>query len=169
VRDGPASAASCVKPSKPFLLYAKLNVNIIPLQSLLDTGASATCISVKVLQSMNNVRYIDTTPCSLVLADGVVPLEIKGSVEFHMLLGQELITIHALVAEKLCMDPILGMDFMIAFQATINIKSQTLSLLIVGRRTIIPVDDQIRRPLVPLHSCYHTIVPTNTTVCLLVS
>jgi hypothetical protein len=169
VQDGPASAASFIKSSKPFLLYAKFNINNIPLESLLDIGASATYISAKVLQNMNNIRYIDTTPCSLVLADGVVPLEIKRSVELHMQLGQELITIHALVAEKLCMNLILVMDFMIAFQATINTQSQTLSLLIVGRRTIIPVDDQIHRPLVPLHSCYHTIVPTNTTVCLLVS
>jgi hypothetical protein len=169
VQDGPASAASCVKPSKPFLLYAKFNVNNIPLQSSLDTGASATCISAKVLQNMNNVRYIDTTPCFLVLADGVVPLEVKGSVKLHMRVCQELITIHALVAEKLCMDLILGMDFMIVFQVTINVESQTLSLLIVGRQTIIPVDDQIRRPLIPLHSCYHTIVPINTTVSLLVS
>jgi hypothetical protein len=72
---------------------------------------------------MNHVRCIDTAPCFLVLADGVVPLEIKGSVELQMQLGQELITIHALVVKKVCMDLILSMDFMIAFQAPFNIQS----------------------------------------------
>ncbi|CAF3979391.1 unnamed protein product, partial [Adineta steineri] len=66
--------------------------------------------------------------------------------------------------EKLCIDLILGMDFMVAFHATIDVKSQHFSVEIAGRRTVLQVDDQLRRPLVPLHSRYTTLIPPHSTV-----
>lgn len=166
---GPVSNALPLNPSKPFLLYATLTVNDASLRTLLDTGASATCISVNALHRTSNFHYIDTTPRSFVLADGVIPLQVKGLVELSMLFGKELITFHALVAEKLCIDLILGMDFMIAFQATIDVCSQSFSLLVSGRQRSIHVDDHVRRPLVPLHSRYATIIPPRSTAQVLVS
>ena len=78
VRDGPVSNTSSSQPSKPFLLYAKLIVNNIPLQTLMDTDASTTCISFNILQRMANFRYIDKTAASFILADGVIPLQSNG-------------------------------------------------------------------------------------------
>ena len=166
---GAASTISFLKPSKPFLLYATLNINHIRLHSLIDTGASATCISLTALRRIPNVRYVDTTSRSFLLADGVVPLAIRGLVELYMEVGNELIPFYALVTEKLCIDLIIGMDFMIGFNANIDVKSQHFSIEIAGRRTTIEVDDRLRRPLVPLHSCSETTLPPHSTVEICVS
>ncbi|CAF5148705.1 unnamed protein product, partial [Rotaria magnacalcarata] len=169
VTDGPVSTTSPSYPSKPFLLYAKLIVNNVPLQTLIDTGASATCISFNTLQRMSNFRYIDTNVSSFVLADGVIPLQSNGSVELSMQFGNELIKFHAFVIKKLCVDLIIGMDFLIIFNANIDVKSQYLSLETFGRRTSIRLDDQSRRPLLPLHARLATIVPPHSTMAILAS
>jgi transposase InsO family protein len=167
--DGAVSHTSFLDPSKPFLLYATLTVNHTPLQTLIDTGASATCISLQALQRTSHFRYVNHTSSSFVLADGAVPLHIRGSVELCMRFGNRFITFYALVTEKLCVDLILGMDFLVAFHAVIDVKSQRFSVDVDGHRTTIRVDDQLRRPLVPIYSCAATIVPPNSSVNVLVS
>ena len=169
MRDGPVSNTSSSQPSKPFLLNAKLIVNNIPLQTLMDTGASATCISFNILQRMANFRYIDKTAASFVLADGVIPLQSNGSVELSMQFGNEPIKFRAFVIKQLCVELIIGMDFLITFNTIIDVKSQYLSLEHFGRRTSICLDDQFRRPLIPLHARRATLVPPHSTVAVLVS
>ena len=154
------------KPSKPFLLYTTLTINNTSLNTLIDTGACATCISFKALQRTSNFRYVDTTSRSFVLADGVMPLHIKGLVELSMEFGHELITFHALVVETLCVDLILGMDFMIIYNANIDVKLQHFTLEVDGRRTTVHVDDHLRRPLVPLHSHHATWIPPWSTIAI---
>ena len=168
VRDGSVSKTSSSQPSKSFLLYAKLIVNNIPLQTLMDTGA-ATYISFNILQRMANFRYIDKTAASFVLADGVIPLQSNGSVELSMQFGNEFIKFRAFVIKQLCVDLIIGMDFLITFNVIIDVKSQYLSLEHFGRRTSICLDDQFRRPLIPLHARHATLVPPHSTVTVLVS
>ena len=126
-------------------------INNTSLNILIDTGASATCISYKALQRMSNFRYVDATSRSFILADGVLPFQVIGSVQLLMELGPELIPFYALVAETLCIDLILGMDFMIMYNAIIDVKLQHFTLEVDGRSTTIHVDDNLRRPLVPLH------------------
>ena len=118
---------------------------------------------------MSAFRYVDKISRSFVLADGVIPLKVTGTVELSMQFGTELIIFYALVADKFCIDLILGMDFMLTFSANIDMKSQYFSLEIAGRRTVIRVDDQLRRPLVPLHSRHASILPPGSTVKISVS
>ena len=169
VSDGPVSKPVISNPSKPYLLYATLPINGIPLSTLIDTGASITCISISALQQLSHAYYIDQTPCSISLADGVPSLRISGVVELFMQLGNEMITFHAFVTEKLCIDLILGMDFMILVNANIDIQSQQFSVTVAGRRTTITVDDSYRRPLVPLYSCSAVDVFPHSTVRVPVS
>ncbi|CAF4630864.1 unnamed protein product [Rotaria socialis] len=118
---------------------------------------------------MSNFRYIDTTAASFVLADGVIPLQSNGSVELSMQFGNELIHFRTFVINKLCVDLIIGMDFLIICNANIDVKSQHLSLEISGRRTSTRLDDHFRRPLIPLHASQSTFVPPHSTVAILVS
>jgi transposase InsO family protein len=157
--DGAVSNPSSLKPSKPFLLYATLPVNNSPLHTLIDTGASATCISRKALERMSNFRYVDKVSRSFILADGVIPLQIHGKVELSMRFGQAVLHFYALVTETLCVDLILGMEFMLTYRATIDVHSQQFSVEVQGHRITLRVDDQLRRPLVPLHSCHATWIP----------
>ena len=86
-----------------------------------------------------------------------------------MQFGNELIKIQAFVIKQLCVDLIIGTDFLITFNAIIDVKSQYLSLEHFGRRTSICLDDQFRRPLIPLHARHASLVPPHSTVAVLVS
>ena len=90
--DSAVSDIFSFNPSKPFLLYATFSINSISLHTLIDTGASATCISNKALQLMSTVHYVDKTPRSFVLADGVMSLQVTGLVELSMKFDNEYIT-----------------------------------------------------------------------------
>ena len=111
-----------LNPSKSSLLYTSLLVNDIPLKILIDTGASATCISAKALSRLPHVCFIDQTPRSFLLADGLILLRVRGKVELSMQIANELISFSALVTEKLCVDLILGVDFLSFVAAEIDME-----------------------------------------------
>jgi hypothetical protein len=167
--DGPVSDNSPTKPSKPTLLYATLHINNTPLQTLIDTGASATCISEKALHRMHYFHYVDQTPSSFLLADGVVLLKVRGLVSLSMMFASDIIHFYAFVTDTLCIDLILGMDFMITYQANIDVKFQRFSIEHFGKRSTIAVDDCFRRPLVPLHSSETVVVPPRSILMVHVS
>ncbi|CAF1664129.1 unnamed protein product [Adineta ricciae] len=168
VSDGTASHVSAFHPSKPFLLYATLFVNNTLLHTLIDTGASATCVNLQVLQQLSNVRYADRQSRSFLLADGVLPLSSTGLVELSININNTCIPFYALTAEKLCVDLILGMDFMIVFHAIIDIHSQQLSINVDNQRLIIPIDDPIRRPLVPIRAARFTCILPQSSVNVMI-
>ena len=58
---------------------------------------------------------------------------------------------------------------MISYHANIDVKRQLFSLEIANRRSNIHLDDQCRRPLVPLHSCYASTIPPRSAAMILVS
>ena len=169
VSDGTVSTVSYFNPSKPFLLYATLSINHVSFLTLIDTGASATCISSHALEQLSNVSYVDRSTRSFILADGVIPLHSTGLVELSMMVNSECIRFQALVTEKLCIDLIIGMDFMIAFRANIDVFSQRLSLQVTDRQVAIPLDDQLRRPLVPIHATHSNLIPPHSTANVQVS
>ena len=169
VSDGTDSTTPLVKPSKPFLLYATLSINETPFRTLLDTGASATCISSDALARISNSRYLDTTARAFTLADGILPLQITGSVELSLNIGSQHIPFCTFVTEKLCVDLIPGMDIFLAFHALIDVQLQQFSLEFARHRYVIQVDDQIRRPLIPLYSCHSFSIPLRSTIPILVS
>ena len=167
--DGAVSSSSRFNPSRPTLLYATLVVNHLPIQTLIDTGASATCVSSAVLRRASHFRFIDHTPRWFVLADGTVPLRIDGLVELTLYLDHVVLHFYAFVTASLCVDLVLGMDFLLAFQACIDVSSQLLSIVVDCRRCLIPLDDHLRRPLLPVRSCSATLIPPFSTVFVAVS
>ena len=86
-----------------------------------------------------------------------------------MQFGNELIIFQAFVIKQLSVDLIISMDFLITFNAIIDVKSHYLSLEHFGRRTSICLDDKFRRPLIPLHARHVTLVLLHSTVAILVS
>ena len=164
--DGAVPGRPHINPSKPFLLHAQLTNNHTRLRILIDAGASATRICLSVLRLLSGVRYLDTLPRSFILADGAVPLNISGSVELTMQVDSQNVPFHAFVTEKLCVDLILGMDFMLAFHAVIEVSSQRFSLEFAGRRHMILLDDHCRRLLVALLAQTAVTVPARSTLAV---
>ena len=97
-----------------------------------------------------------------------MPLQVKGSLEIFMKFGHALSTFYALAVETV-VDIILGMGFMIIYNANINVKLQHYTLEVNGLCTTIHVDDHLRRPFQPLYSHYPTWIPPHSTVSVLVT
>jgi len=166
---GSVSKQPPLNPSKTALLYASLLINDVPLQLLIDTGASATCISKKALSRLPHVRFIDQTPHSFLLADGFISLRVLGNVELSMQIANELISFSALVTEKLCVDLILGIDFLSSVAAKIDVELRQFSIKKNGRQITLNVDETLRPPFVPIQSISNVLLPPKSSVDIFVS
>jgi len=166
---GSVSQQPKLNPSKSSLLYTSLLINNVPLQLLIDTGASATCVSEQALSRLSHVRFLDRTPRSFLLADGFLPLRVHGQVELSMHIANELIPFSALVTEKLCVDLILGIDFLSFVAATINVELRQFSIKTNGQRFTINVDETLHSPFVPIRSISNVLLPPKSSVDIFVS
>ena len=158
-----------INPPKSTLLHTSLLINNVPLQILIDTGAFATCISDKALSRLAHVRFIDRTPRSFLLANGLVTLHVSGNVELSIQIENELIAFSALVTEKLCVDLILGIDFLSFFAATIDVERRQVSIKKNGRQLTLNIDRTLRPPFVPISSVSTVLLPPTSTMDILVS
>lgn len=118
---------------------------------------------------MPYVRYIDQTPRSFLLADGFVPLRVHGNVALSMHFINRNISFSALVTEKLCVDLILGIDFLSSFSAHIHVELRQFSIKTNGHRLTLNVDDTFHSPLLPIRSISSVIIPPNSTTDITVS
>ncbi len=126
--DGAASGRIYTKPSHSLLLLTTL-VNNHKLQALLDTGATTTFINKHIInQYPSDFIYLNTLPHSFVLADGIAPFHVHGTVNLHIQFATLTTTIDALVADNLCTDLILGMDYIAQYNLKFDIRNQTVSI-----------------------------------------
>ncbi len=167
--SGSVSKQSSLNPSQSSLLYASLLINTIPLQILIDTGASATCITKQALPRLPHVHVLDRRPCSFFLADGFFSLRVLGNVELSMQIATELISFSTLVTENLCADLVLGIDFLYLFAAKIDVDLCQFSIKQNGRRITLNVDQTLRSPFVPIRSVSTVLLPPKSTVDIFVS
>ncbi|CAF1526076.1 unnamed protein product [Adineta steineri] len=86
-----------------------------------------------------------------------------------MQLGAEIISFSALVTEHLCVDLILGIDFLTFFVAKIDVDLRQLSLKHNGRWITLNVDDTLRSSFVPIRSVSNVILPSKSTIDIVVS
>ena len=99
------------------------------MQILLDTGATTTFINKKIItENFHDFTYIHTLPYSFVLADGIAPFNVHGVVELKIQFADQLTTINAHVADNLCTDLILGMDYIIQYNLKFDIRKKFVSI-----------------------------------------
>ena len=85
----------------------------------MDIERTSSSIPEQQQPSSTNKYYIDyiilnsfiKNPYSFVLADGVAPFQVLGTIELLINFAGVTTTIHAHVAQRLCTNIILGMDF----------------------------------------------------------
>ena len=121
------------------------------------------------MSRLPHVRFIDQTPRSFFLADGVISLRIFGNVELSMHIASELLSFSALVTENLCVDLILGIDFLSFFAAKIDVQRRQFSIKANGRRITLNVDEMLRPPFVPIRSVSDILLPPKTSANIFVS
>ena len=121
------------------------------MQILLDTGATTTFINKKLItQYPYDFTYFNTLPYSFVLADGIAPFHVHGVVDLHIDIANQITTIKAHVAENLCTDLILGIDYINLYNLKFDIKKQFVSIEYNNRIYKIKFDRNTKQQYIPV-------------------
>ncbi len=127
--DGAASGRNHPNPSISSLAFISTLVNNYKLQILLDTGSTNTFINKQIItRYSSDFIYLNTLPHSFLVADGIVPFLVHGTVKLHIQFATQTTTMDALVADHLSTDLILGMDYMVRYNLQLDIRNQTVSI-----------------------------------------
>ena len=167
--DGVDSEPAILNPSKSSLIFITALVNKHRVKILIDTGATKTLINNRALHYVAPTKAILKQPRSCILADGLAPFHILGLVNLSIEFNSFCATIIAHVAQELCRDMILGMDFINKYNMNINVKNQIVTLQLNHQRIVVPIVRFINSIRIPVVSCNTVILRPYSTRCISVS
>ena len=142
--DGAASKNQYGNPSQythASLLFLNAYIYDKQMKLMIDTGANRTFITMKVLNSIRNSRIINRIQRQVFLADGYTSITVYGEVNLPLVINNVYTSIRALIVENLCVNYILGMDYIIKYKLIINIVNRTISMGIKNYRFTMPIDN----------------------------
>ena len=130
---------SSVSPTSGFRLSGV--VNGISISLLVDTGAAVTLLRLDTWEQVaaKDPVALELWPAVRLLSAGGVPLTVHGCARITLGLGAESFQVEVVVASPLTLQAILGLNFLLQQQATINLASKTLHLAEKGCN--IPLQD----------------------------
>ena len=108
----------------------------------MDTGASKTFINHKSLPNIQHYNFVKKQSSSFILADGFAPFYVLGTVDLSILFADQMTTIQAYVAQNLCTDIILGMDYITRYNLQIDTGTAHVgvaSVHLARRRATMPL------------------------------
>ena len=120
------------------------------MQILIDTGATNTFINNNTLNSIKQYTHLNKHSSSFVLADGIAPFQVLGVVELQILFSNQITKISAHVAQNLCTDVILGMDYITLYNLKFNIRKQIISIDLNNRQYQMNINQNVRPEFIPV-------------------
>ena len=156
--DGVDSGKTLINPSKSSLIFIYALVNKYKLKILIDTGATKTFVSSRILHQIAPMNSIVKQPYSFLLADGIAPFHVLGLVDLSIQFNIFNTTITAHVAQHLCADMIVGMDFINKYNMNINVMQQIVTLELNNQRTIVPIVNEINVTKIPVVSSNNVVI-----------
>ncbi|CAF2035300.1 unnamed protein product [Rotaria magnacalcarata] len=96
----------------------------------------------------NTHSYLSSIVCQIF--DGVAPFQVLGLVNLSVQFNNFHSTITAHVAQHLCADMILGMDYINKYNMSISVKKQIVSLELNQQRTIVPIVNVTKPTKIPV-------------------
>ena len=159
--DGVASGNLYANPStlNTSLLYLDVLVNNKFMKAMIDTGANRTFISFQALPMLNSKQFINTKQRNASLADGHSSLAIFGSLDLQIVIGDMSTVIKAYVVKNLCVECILGMDFISKYKVIINADERMISLCDDEKRITLKFDVNQEKSHHPATTSRHIYVP----------
>ena len=140
-------------------------VNQYQTQLLIDTGATTTFVHSRLLDKLSPSLSIRPNPYSFFLADGRAPFHVLGTVDLSITFADVTTHVTAHVAQHLCTDIILGMDYINAHNLTIDTKRQLISIDHNNRTLIVPIDPHTSLNNVSVLASQSILIPPLDTHC----
>ena len=132
------------------------------MQILVDTGATNTFVNYNTLRSLNPNLSLNKSSSSFVLADGIAPFQVLGTVALQILFDDQLTFITAYVAQNLCTDVIIGMDYIAFYNLKFNVRSQRISIELHGRQHQVPTNPNVETTFIPVFLHDDTYIPPHS-------
>ncbi|CAF1281573.1 unnamed protein product [Rotaria magnacalcarata] len=161
--DGVDSGQQKINPSKPSLIFINALVNKNKIRILVDTGATKSFINKRILHRIVDPHNtILKRPYSFLLADGVAPFHVFGSVNISIQFDNFITIIEAHIAENLCTDMIIGMDYINKYNLNIDVKKQIVIIQSNNRLIVVPIVNQYKSIKIPVVSSTTVSLPPNS-------
>jgi hypothetical protein len=132
------------------------------MQLLIDTRATTTFINQKTLRTIKQYTYINKHSYSFVLADGIAPFHVLGIVELHIQFSNQITKIHAHVAQNLCTDIILGMDYITRYNLRFDLQKQTVSIEYHNNHYEMNISKDVHAQFIPVILSKSICIPSNS-------
>ena len=136
---------------------------------MIDTGATTTFVHENLLHHLKNLQVVSQKPYSFVLADGIAPFHVLGTVRLCIRFANVRTTIDAHIARNLCTDIILGMDYVNRYNLSFNVTHQTVSIEHKHRMLTINIDPEHQCQKISVLSLKSLSIPPNTSCSVPVS
>ena len=120
---------------------------------MVDTGATTTFIHEKLITNLTETKIISKTPYSFVLADGLAPFKVLGTIQLIIKFGNISTPIDAHIAQNLCTNIILEMDYINLYNLGIDVKTQAISINVQNHTLTMNIDQIHQSPSVSIPSC----------------
>ncbi|CAF0822104.1 unnamed protein product [Rotaria sp. Silwood1] len=111
---------------------------------------------------MKRPQFIHKNPYSFVLADGVAPFQVLGTIELSIQFVNMTTTIQAHIARNLCADMILGMDYINKYNLNIDVKQQTIAIEYNNRILTMNIDQDFELHKIPVTSSKAIYIPPHS-------
>ena len=153
--DGDPSV-SIIKPSS--LTFISVYLNDLPLLCLLDTGATHSFIHISIVSRLRNVS-ITKIKQRFTLADGNTTINIIGTANIPIRIGQLTTTISVLISKSLSNLCILGQDWLNKYSVDICHSTKQVIVHTADSIATIPMDDRMDQHHFNLKSINAIIIP----------
>jgi predicted aspartyl protease len=120
------------------------------MRVLIDTGATTTFINKRMLENIRPHPRFTKSSHSFVLADGKAPFHVLGVLKLRITFANLTTTIHAHVAENLCTDVILGMDYISTYNLNFDLRKHLVSIEYNNHQYFMNIDQQIKPRFIPV-------------------
>jgi hypothetical protein len=166
--DGVASKNVPGNPStlNTSLLYLDIVVHNRRIKAMIDTGANRTFISLQALPTSLSQKFNYTKQKTAFLADGHSSISIFGTLELQITVGDMVTSIEAQVVKDLCIECILGMDFINKYKFVINSNDRTISMCDENRCITLEFAVNQEKIRYPARTIHYTYIPPGKTVSI---
>ena len=155
--DGVDSRKPSVNPSKSALIFISALINKRTVKILIDTGATKTFVNSQVLHHLVPKSSILKRSYSFLLADGIASFDVLGLVDLFIEFNSFVTPITAHIAQHLCADIIIGMDYINQYNMTIDVKKQIVTIELNNQRIPVPilnVTNSIKIPVIASNTIF---------------
>ncbi|CAF4570017.1 unnamed protein product, partial [Rotaria socialis] len=161
--DGVDSGEPNINPSKSSLIFIYALVNKHRIKLLIDTGATKTFINSQILHHLVPKSSILKRSYSFLLADGIASFNVLGLVDLSIEFNNFVTPITAHIAQHLCTDMIIGMDFINRYNLSIDVKKQLVCIEVRNQRILVPIVNVMKSIKIPVISSNTILLPSNST------